>query len=260
MGKIFEAIPKIMSEVGAIEKTRTNTQGAGYKFRGIDDVYLALQPVLHKHSVFFVPTVLETTREERTSKSGGNLFYTILKVKYTFFADDGSSFDSVVVGEAMDSGDKSSNKAMSAALKVCALQLFCIPTEEEKDTEYDSPEIKPKEKTYVTPNSIRGSSHYPETSGPSDQAPKPQAKIQTHPVQPVSSGQAGVVKMVGQTERELLVELCRDRKWSMIDAAKLIREQFGVEQVTQLNLSQFQDLYDYINTSALKQHVKGVNT
>ena len=143
-GKIFELIPKIMSEVGAIEKTRTNTQGSGYKFRGIDDVYGALQPLLHKHGVFFVPTVLESDREERQSKAGGTLIYTVLKVKYTFFADDGSTFESVVTGEAMDSGDKSSNKAMSAALKYVLLQVFCIPTEEEKDTEYHSPEVLPK--------------------------------------------------------------------------------------------------------------------
>lgn len=143
-GKIFELIPKIMSEVGAIEKTRTNTQGSGYKFRGIDDVYAALQPLLHKHGVFFVPNVLKTTREERQSKAGGNLIYTVLEVKYAFFADDGSTFESVVTGEAMDSGDKSSNKAMSAALKYVLLQVFCIPTEEEKDTEYHSPEVLPK--------------------------------------------------------------------------------------------------------------------
>jgi hypothetical protein len=143
-GKIFELIPKIMSEVGAIEKTRTNTQGSGYKFRGIDDVYAALQPLLYKHGVFFVPSVLKTVREERQSKAGGNLIYTVLEVKYTFFADDGSTFESVVTGEAMDSGDKSSNKAMSAALKYVLLQVFCIPTEEEKDTEYHTPEVLPK--------------------------------------------------------------------------------------------------------------------
>lgn len=142
--KIFEAIPKIMSEVGAIQKTRRNEQGSGYMFRGIDDVYAALQPLLHKYGVFFAPTVLEATREERQSKSGGNLIYTVLKVKYIFFADDGSTFESVVTGEAMDSGDKSSNKAMSAALKYVLLQVFCIPTEEEKDTEYHSPEVLPK--------------------------------------------------------------------------------------------------------------------
>lgn len=152
-GKIFEAIPKIMAEVGVIGKTRTNTQGSGYMFRGIDDVYSALQPLLHKHGVFFVPNVLESVREERQSKSGGNLIYTVLKVKYVFFADDGSTFEAIVSGEAMDSGDKSSNKAMSSALKYVLLQVFCIPTEEENDTEYHSPHVIPKSAPIMTKTS-----------------------------------------------------------------------------------------------------------
>lgn len=139
--KIFTLIPKIMAEVGAIEKTRRNTtQGQGYAFRGIDDVYLALQGPLSKHGVFYAPNVLEVNREERQTKSGGNLIYTVLKVEFSFYADDGSTFKVVTYGEAMDSGDKSCNKAMSAALKYALLQTFCIPTEEDKDTENDSPE------------------------------------------------------------------------------------------------------------------------
>ena len=151
---IFNAIPKIMAEVGAIEKTRTNTQGSGYKFRGIDDVYAALHPVLVKNNVFFVPSVLESIREERISKAGGNLIYTILKVKYTFYAEDGSSFECITAGEAMDSGDKSCNKAMSAALKYALFQVFCIPTEEEKDTEYNTPEVLPKAVAKTTPKTL----------------------------------------------------------------------------------------------------------
>lgn len=143
--KIYQAIPKIMSEIGAIGKERRNTtQGAGYAFRGIDDVYNAIQPALIKYGVFFTPNVLEHTREERASRSGGHLIYTILKVEYSFYADDGSSFKTIVIGEAMDSGDKSANKAMSAALKYALLQVFCVPTEGAIDTENFSPEISSK--------------------------------------------------------------------------------------------------------------------
>lgn len=142
-GAIFQKIPLIMSEVGAIEKGRKN-QSQGYAFRGIDDVYSAFQGLLSKHGVFFTPEVLTSHREERQGKSGGNLIYTVLTVKYTFFADDGSSFSAVTVGEAMDSGDKSANKAMSAALKYVMLQTFCIPTEEDNDTENHTHEVLPR--------------------------------------------------------------------------------------------------------------------
>jgi hypothetical protein len=41
----------------------------------------------------------------------------------------------VTVGEAMDSGDKSANKAMSAAMKYALIETFSIPTAEDNDTE-----------------------------------------------------------------------------------------------------------------------------
>lgn len=155
--KIFAAIPKIMSEVGAIGKNRDNKM-QGYSFRGIDDVYNALQGPLAKHGVFYAPKVLDQVREERQTAKGGLLIYTILKVEFTFFADDSSSFSVQTIGEAMDSGDKSANKAMSAALKYALLQVFCIPTDEPKDTENEThqplpkgPAIAPKPVAPVTP-------------------------------------------------------------------------------------------------------------
>ena len=121
--RIYGAICDIMSEVGAIGKNKYNQQQK-FNYRGIDDVMNALQPIMIRHRVFALPDVLEDKREERPSRSGGNLIYTILKVKYTFYADDGTSVDAVVVGEGMDSGDKSANKAMSVAYKYACFQVF----------------------------------------------------------------------------------------------------------------------------------------
>jgi len=137
---ISEAIISIMTELEPIAKTRDNPQ-QHYKFRGVDDVMRELNPLLVKYKVFPVPAVVDMRREERASKSGGVLFHTILTVKYTFTsAEDGSSICVTTVGEGMDSGDKSANKAMSAAYKYAMLHLFCIPTAEAKDSEGDSPE------------------------------------------------------------------------------------------------------------------------
>jgi hypothetical protein len=140
--QIFELIPKVMADVGAIEKARRNEQQK-YFFRGIDDVFAAFQPVLAKHRIFYVPEVLDKEVTERETKSGSTLIYTTLAVGYTFYAPDGSNVRAVVVGEAMDSGDKSSNKAMSAALKYALLQIFCVPTEANEDADAQTHEIKP---------------------------------------------------------------------------------------------------------------------
>lgn len=135
---IYELMSKVMADIGFIAKGRKNIQ-QGYAFRGIDDVFSALQPALIKHGVFYVPEVLRSDQIERETAKGGRLIYTTLLVAYTFYAPDGSSVHTVVVGEAMDSGDKSSNKAMSAALKYAVLQIFCVPTHETPDADYDSP-------------------------------------------------------------------------------------------------------------------------
>ena len=137
--KIYSAICAAMAEIGAVEKNDKNAQ-QGYKYRGIDAIYNALQPVLIKNHIFVVPEVLEQTREERQTNRGNNLIYSILKVKFTFYADDGSSVSAVVTGEGMDSGDKASNKAMSVAFKYACFEVFCIPTEEMQDPDAETPE------------------------------------------------------------------------------------------------------------------------
>ena len=141
---IYKKISDIMADCPAIEKSQKNEQQK-FMYRGIDVVMNVLQPLFIQHRVFAVPEILEATREERQTKSGGNLIYTVLKVKYTFYAEDGSSVSAVVQGEGMDSADKSSNKAMSVAYKYACFQVLCIPTEEMKDPEAETPEIsKPK--------------------------------------------------------------------------------------------------------------------
>lgn len=138
---IYNAILNVMSEIGAIGKGKKNIQ-QGFNYRGIDDVMNALQPLFTKHRIFISPEVLEHTREERTTSKGGILVYSICKVKYTFFADDGSNIHAIVIGEGMDSGDKSSNKAMSIAMKYACFQVFCIATEEMQDPDKDAYDIQ----------------------------------------------------------------------------------------------------------------------
>lgn len=141
---IFGKLVAVMCDIGAVSKSRRNTQQS-YNFRGVDDLYNEVHEILAKHGVFTAPTVLSETYEERSSKGGGTLVYRVLKVQYRFYAEDGSHFDAVTIGEGMDSGDKASNKAMSAAHKYALLQVFCIPTEESKDAEEDSHEVEPRQ-------------------------------------------------------------------------------------------------------------------
>jgi hypothetical protein len=95
-----------------------------------------------------VPFVDSERQDERQTKSGGALFYSHVGVKFLFCsAEDGSAIECRVVGEAMDSADKSTNKAMSAAMKYACILTFCIPTEGDNDADLHTlPEIEPKKK------------------------------------------------------------------------------------------------------------------
>mgnify|MGYP000096380987 FL=1 len=141
-----------MEEVPSIGKTQRN-KTQGFMYRGIDDVMNALQPLLAKNKVFIVPEILEQMREERTTSKGGNLIYSICKIKYKFYAEDGSSVEAITIGEGMDSGDKATNKAMAIAMKYALFQVFCIPTDEMKDPDSETPEQSTK-KSNTTDNKI----------------------------------------------------------------------------------------------------------
>ena len=150
MAQIHELIGKAMKDIGAIGKDSKNAQ-QGFMYRGIDAVYNALNPVMSKYGLFICPEVQDMRREERTNSNGTVLIYTALTIKYTVFAPDGSSISLTVVGEGMDTGDKSVNKAMSIAMKYAMFQLFFIATEDLKDPDAEVyTDIKPKTATPAT--------------------------------------------------------------------------------------------------------------
>ena len=135
---IHESIAAVMAEIGAIGKNSQNKQ-QGFMYRGVDAVMNAINPALIKYKMYIVPEVLEYTCNERTTAKGGNLIYAICKMRYTFYAEDGSCIPATVMGMGMDSGDKAMNKAMSVAFKYACFQTFCIPTEEMKDPDAETP-------------------------------------------------------------------------------------------------------------------------
>ena len=140
---VYKAINAVQAELAktGIAKDKRNAQ-QGYNFRGIDDVYAAVAPLLAKHGLCILPRVVSREVTERQTQKGGILFYTVVKMEFDFVcAEDGSKHTVTTVGEAMDSGDKSSNKAMSAAYKYAAFQAFAIPTEGDNDADATTHEV-----------------------------------------------------------------------------------------------------------------------
>ena len=144
--KVYQAINRVQAALAreGISKSRKNEQ-QGYKFRGIDEVYNALSPLLAEHGLCILPRCTERLCVERTNAKGTALFYVTVRAEFDFVSsEDGSKHTVTTYGEAMDSGDKATNKAMSAAYKYAAMQAFSIPTEGDNDADATTHDVKPK--------------------------------------------------------------------------------------------------------------------
>jgi hypothetical protein len=128
----------------------------GFNFRGIDAVLNTLAPLLAKHKLAILPRCTERSCVERTTAKGSALFYVTVKVDFDFVGIDGSKHTVTTYGEAMDSADKATNKAMSAAYKYAAFQAFCIPTEE---TAMDADAATHEVQTKVTASATKLATH-----------------------------------------------------------------------------------------------------
>ena len=143
--KVYKAIANVMSALSkeGISKDRKN-QAQGYSFRGIDDVYQALSGLLSANDLVIIPRVQSHRLEERETAKGGRMAYSFVDVEFDLVsAEDGTKHTARTTGEGMDSADKSTNKAMSAAYKYMAFQVFCIPVEGDNDADSHTHEVKP---------------------------------------------------------------------------------------------------------------------
>lgn len=162
--KVYEAICAVQGEIAkiGIKKDSVNEQQR-FVYRGIDAVYDAIAPLLAKHKLLILPRCLSRTQTERQSKGGGALFSAVVDVEYDFIsAIDGSMHTARLPGEAMDSADKATNKAMSGAYKYLCFQAFCIPTEGDNDADGTTHEVKPGSKPHEAPRSPQEAPHDPQ--------------------------------------------------------------------------------------------------
>lgn len=144
--RVYSAINAVQAELAkeGITKNKRNQQ-QGYNFRGIDDVYNALSPALARNQLCILPRMLSREVSERTTAKGGVLFYVVVEAEFDFVSSEDASKHTVkTYGEAMDSGDKATNKAMSAAYKYAAMQAFAIPTEGDNDADATTHQVLPE--------------------------------------------------------------------------------------------------------------------
>ena len=118
---IYSKILAVQEEIGAIGKNRTADDNA-FAFRGIEDIINAISPQFKKHRIFMTTDVLSC----QNSVAGK----CIVNVKFTFFAEDGSSIHSTVCGEGFSKTNKETTIALSIAHRIALTQTFSISTDE----------------------------------------------------------------------------------------------------------------------------------
>lgn len=126
---IYAKMAEVMTAVQVVKKEDRN-EHQRFMFRGIDAVMNAVGPVLREKGVIVVPTILDVAYDKVHTTQNKPATACRVQVDYTFWAEDGSNLSVSVAGEAWDSGDKATPKAMSVAFRTALLQALCLPTDE----------------------------------------------------------------------------------------------------------------------------------
>jgi hypothetical protein len=130
--KIYRALVNIADGLRkeGIAKGKKCSGGGNFAYRGIDDVYAAVSPLLASNSVIIRPVTIERLEDVQA----GKMRLVRINVQYeAISAEDGSSVTFAGIGEGCDTSDKAAGKALSYAYKTALFQLFAIPVSGQDD-------------------------------------------------------------------------------------------------------------------------------
>lgn len=130
---VHVAWARVMADVQSITKAdRRDDTGGRYSFRGVDRVINAVGPALRRHGVLVLPAriVAKEYRETRTSR-GSVMEDCTVTVEWLIVGPAGDPLPPVQsAGQANDTGDKATAKAVSVAQRVLFLTSLQIPTQD----------------------------------------------------------------------------------------------------------------------------------
>jgi hypothetical protein len=135
---IQEAMLAIYNEVGYVQKERSDN--LNYTFASEKEFIKTLRPVMINNGVtVFVKSMNNIIQTEYTTRSGAVMLRTNIHGVVCFTHVTGSFIDVESYGEGADSGDKSTNKAMTDLYKYALRQTFMIETGDDPDKDASEP-------------------------------------------------------------------------------------------------------------------------
>lgn len=186
---VHQAIAHAMALVRAVGKWGQN-KDQGYAFRSIDHFMTALNPAMAKAGVHVVPKVLQRIVDDSHVTGGGKVLRWVdVEMRFRFYGPDGSHVDAVTWGEARDSSDKATNKAMTGAFKYAIMQTFMVPTQDLQDADQESPQAEPAEQ------------HRQEARADRRQSERQQARQQPRGLTPEELGEAVAAALQSATTK-----------------------------------------------------------
>ncbi|NUH35314.1 ERF family protein [Streptomyces samsunensis] len=127
---------RVRREIRAIAKGELyNQSGTRFNFRGVDTVVNVFGPVTLKHGINIMPSKVEASYGEKTTKNGAKMRECSVLVTWTIMGPKGDTLTLQTMGEALDTADKSTTKAQSVALRTLLLSFGLTPTH---DTDPDA--------------------------------------------------------------------------------------------------------------------------
>lgn len=136
---LVEKLLAVKRSVGGVSKGDRNAQ-QGFNFRGIDAVMNAVAGPFIKHGIMAYPAHIRSVKRGTASTAKGSVMNTVEVIVQYAFTDGHDTLFFEAPGEAFDSGDKATAKAMSVAYRTALLQALTLPTDEpDPDSEtYDA--------------------------------------------------------------------------------------------------------------------------
>lgn len=121
---VMASVAKDIAAVGVAKDSRNKDQG--YNFRGIDQVLNTVGPIMARHGLGMSAVFSDRTAEALTTKNGGSQTSVVVTGTFTYRWRN-ETRQTVTIGEARDTADKATNKAMAMATKYAHVLTFNIP-------------------------------------------------------------------------------------------------------------------------------------
>jgi hypothetical protein len=151
-------LASIASEIERFPKTQSTSGRGAYRFAGIDAMADAIRPKMAERGIVLYPTEVELIESQRyvRERTGSDGAYqtiewrTVLRVTWVV-ADDSDAIKLQTIGEALDTSDKSANKAQTASRKYALIGLLNITTGDDPDPDHERPGEHVEQRTSAQP-------------------------------------------------------------------------------------------------------------